>query len=206
MTNNYYEDQFYTVLQSAVSGQQCGTIGHVPTSSGVHDDRNAFYLNRGDPADCSGTMTSVNYCFSGATQTASLDEYQASFATYRFNGATNTYSNVSSVITLRVTEDQVRSVASDNFTSSSIICSKFTLDQPLPIEAGEVLGVCIFDPPGNTIHSLNLVGSVGTDTSDLLRLRPAPDCTETSVPRSIDDSHSDHISNKAIYLYANIGR
>ena len=197
---------FISALQSIAFGQECGsgTVGRIIQAfSGTHDAQNAFYLNRGDPATCSGMITSVNYCLRGVSRTSSADaEYLGSFATYRLNDDINTYTAVSSAITLRVTEQHLRSVLGNK---NSFGCSTFTLDQPLPIETGEVLGVCIFDQTdGNSIQSLNLVGAPNQDNEgDLWRIRPAPDCTETTVPESV--TGNDAVSTRAVYLYANIG-
>ena len=99
-------------------------------------------------------------------------------------------------------------------TPDNFGCSNFTLNEPLPIEDGDALGVCVFDPPGNDIHSLNLIGEPGAvNSSDLWRLREgsfssgtsrAPDsCSETSVPGTV--TGSDARSTRAVYLHANIG-
>ena len=197
------------MLQSIAFGQECEfrTVGRtIQTFSGVHDARNAFYLNRGDPATCSGMITSVNYCLRGVRPTSSADaEYLGSFATYRLKDDINTYTAVSSAITLRVTEQHLCSVLGNSFNQNSFGCSTFTLDQPLPIETGEVLGACIFDQTGgNSIQSLNLVGAPNQDSrGDLWRIRPASDCTETTVPESV--TGNDAVSTRAVYLYANIG-
>ena len=151
-------------------------------------------------------VTSVNYCFSDLEQTSEPDEYLATFAIYRLDNQRNDlYRPVSSAITLRVTEAQVQ--------TSSFGCSNFILNQPVPIEAGDVLGVCVFDPPGSNTHSLNVVGALGGSPSgSLWRIRVgsfpggvAPiTCTETSVPPFV--SNGDTGSTRAVYLYANIGK
>ena len=147
-------------------------------------------------ANCNGVITSVEFCFNAYTQTA--DEHLATIATYRRNGV-NTYTAVSSAITLRITQDQEQ-IQFTNVVAFN--CSTVTLDQPLPIEMGDVLGVCVFDPPGD----IDLVGEVFDDTGErYFSQLPAPDsCTETMVPESVDASHD---SSGVLYLpiRANIG-
>ena len=205
------------MLQLVVSGEQCGTIGYTDQDDhGSSDD--AFYLNRGDGsiAGCSGMVTSVNFCVDGAqNDDSNSDEmYMATFAIYRLDGAT--YRNVSSAIAVKVTESHLQSVFGANFGSSSFGCSSFTLNSPLPIEAGDALGVCVFNP--SNAHRLNLVGGFsgsGVMDGDLWRIRvgsgsshTAPaSCTEITVPEivTLSDSDTDASSNRAVYLFANIG-
>ena len=205
------------MLQSVGHGssQQCGTVGRTNQNeiSGANIDTNAFYLNVGNRANCDGWITSVNYCLSDVDQTSSADEYLATFAVYR-NAGLHTYRSVSSAITVRVTEAHWQSVLGvSNFGSNNFGCSSFTLNQPLPIQTGDALGVCVFQSPESNIHSLNVVGAEGAVNGGnlwVLRIGAFPggvapnSCTETTVPEQIDAL--DITSTRAVYFHANIGK
>ena len=180
-----------------VTGQQCGTIGHTNTSAKFDKcSRNAFFINLNDSATCDGLMTSVKYCYGRPDKEA--NEYIATFAVYRPKGGNN-YMAVSSAVTLRVTLEQVHVDFSGNIFSK-FACSELVLNTPIPVVTGDVLGVCVTDPPGDESECLELVDRDGD--GDLLSIRPAPpDCSETTVPISVD---TDDTESHGLYLYANV--
>ena len=191
------------MLQLFVSGQSCGRVGQTyqdEISGGV--TTSAFYLNPGDPASCNGVIASVHYCFSAdQEQTVASDQYLVTFAIYRRNNVTS-YSNVTPATALQVTGQHLQ----DDLESDSFGCSTYTLDQLLPIQAGDVLGVCVFDPPGLSQHRIDLVKEFSLGSSNnLLRIDSVLDsCTEATVPKTVN-SNSPFNFNGTLYLYAEIG-
>ena len=75
------------------------------------------------------------------------------FAIYRENSLVNgTYDVVSSVfIAERTSSDVTTDLGSGNFT-----CVNLTVNDPVPVNAGDVLGACISDPPEGTFSNLIL--------------------------------------------------
>ena len=82
----------------------------------------------------------------------------------------------------------------------------------MTVEAGDVLGTCIFDPPDPAIgerRELDIVGDV--DGESLLEINSQSICTlDTStlaieIPQSVVKSQLSARSGRRLHLHANIG-
>ena len=86
---------------------------------------------------------------------------------------------------------------------------------PLTIQAGDVIGACVFNPVNRLLvarRPLNIVGqvSVGRDRGnldrDFLLQMDTNECTIESLPRELVTSQLSVISSRRLHLYANIGK
>ena len=200
-------------------GQQCGTVGRVgETRTGSRENRahNEFYIDRGNRAECAGMITSISYCFHQPPLNAPMaNEYIATVAVYTpdSNATDEVMFTVSSspiVIQKSASELQTELNAA---TDTDFTCSELSLSQPVSVAAGDVFGVCLFDPPdsdGQVIYRLDLV-SRALNIEDLVRTDTRPNnpagCSTTGVPSSFDASAPDNliVSGRSIHLWTNIG-
>ncbi len=214
------------VLQQLVSGQHCGTVGRVGSTR--IDDRNRardqFFIDRGNRAGCAGMITSLSYCFYRPPLTDPVStEFLTTVAVYRpasSNANENVFTVVSSPITILKSATDLEEL---NITSDTeIACSVFNLPQPVPMETGDVLGACVFDPDDTTsgviTYRLDIVSRAAGGSENLVRTNthnaqpssiPAG-CNATTVPGSFDGGDSD-VGNRAstdrsLHLWANIGK
>jgi len=77
--------------------------------------------------------------------------------------------------------------------------------EALEVEAGDIIGVCIFDPPdanGRETVQLDLVGMGKNDSQYLM----ATDCGESTLPDSISSQSLNEIPSLVLHFTADIGR
>ena len=198
-----------------MSQNTCGTIGNSDeTELSIVTDRR-FYLDVEHPAPCAGNVTSWTVCYYGPNDVRNNIIYWALYAIYKRNASGNgdRYERVSDIFTA------VRS--GENFLSGSIVdggivegefnCYNDTIDNgdsSLSVQAGDVLGACIFDPrdTGNSVRrQLDIVGEVEGDS--LLEMND-DGCIvglNREIPLSVERSQLSTRSSRRLHLYANIG-
>ncbi len=206
------------VLQQLVSGQQCGTVGRVGnTRTGDNTAYNEFYIDRGNRAGCAGMITSLSYCFHRPTLTAL--EYLTTIAVYRPASAAENeevFNVVSSPITIQKLVFELQ-LESNSATNTNFTCSVFNLPQPVPMETGDVLGACVFDPDdttsGVTTYRLDIVSRAASGSEDVVGTNTDPSsppagCSATTVPSSFDGGAPGTSSStrRSLHLWANIGK
>ncbi len=62
----------------------------------------------------------------------------------------NVFTVVSSPITIQKSKTDLEAELNAAAADTDFACSVFNLSQPVPIETGDVLGACVFDPPDIT--------------------------------------------------------
>lgn len=72
------------------------------------------------------------------------------------------------------------------------------------IQAGDVIGVCIFDPSDNrNVRSqLDIVGQM--NGSSLMEMSDVTECTPRTIPSNISSSQLSEVSDRILHLYAEI--
>ncbi len=203
------------VLQQLVSGQQCGTVGRVGstrTGNMNNRERNQFFIDRGNRANCSGMITSLSYCFHRPPLTA--NEYLTTVAVYR-PASTNTNENVFTVVSSPITIQKSATDLEAELNTTDFTCSVFNLPQPVTMETGDVLGACVFDPDdttnGVTTFRLDIVSIAAGGSENVVRTNTQPDipagCSNTTVPGSFDRSGTGNRAgtDRSLHLWANIG-
>ena len=191
---------FIAVLQNASGQGICdgngGALGdnRYMQQSSVRR-RHAVYLNIGDPASCSGNINSFKYCYYSPEDSA--PSYLFNFAVYRESSSNSgSYNNISLVFVVERTSSDVTT----ELGSGDFVCVDFTVNNPVPVNTGDVLGACIFDPSGST-RQLDIVGNAG---STLLR-DDNNDCSSGSLFPTVALTNPKTIGNRFLHLYANIG-
>ena len=199
------------VLQQLVSGQQCGTVGRVGnTRPGNNRARNQFFIDRGNRAGCAGMITSLSYCFHQPPGNAPpANQYRTTVAVYRPASTNeNEFTNVSSPITIQKSVIELQT----ELNAANFACSVFNLPQPVPMETGDVLGACVFDPASGVIYRLDIVSRAASGSEDIVRTNTQPStpagCSATTVPGSFDvgDSDNSASTDRSLHLWANIGK
>ena len=207
-TGNLCNLHFNAVFQYASGQAFCGNIGaeSAPLHGPIQDER--FYLNVGDTA-CRGSISSFTYCFYKPNEYDDQESpsYFSTFAIYRENTQTSRYEVMSPVfVAERSTSDLVSllGVSGNDFTVS-FRCDVYTPNVPVTVEAGDVLGACVFDPSGDDNEQLDIVGNRFTSLGMLMKTG-SNGCGINTVPSSVTSASLQDSSSLALHLYANIGR
>ena len=80
-----------------------------------------------------------------------------------------------------------------------------TGDLPLTVQAGDVLGACVFNPDnvgGDNRRQLDIVGETGG--SSLFEMND-DGCTTEALPSNIPSNQLSNRNNRRLHLFANIG-
>ena len=165
----------------------------------------SFYLNTAYPALCSGTVTSWRYCYYvPSVVNETIDVYRTSFAVYRRmldpGSGSYTYERVSNVFSIRIIREEGLS------HNSSFVCDSLD-EKEFTIEAGDIVGACIFDPNDSETRfrkQLDIVGEVSGYS--LLQMKDVSACTVglNRLPPSISNSMLSVIDSRILHLYADI--
>ena len=89
-------------------------------------------------------------------------------------------------------------------------------NSPVTIQAGDILGACVFDPSDERIN-IPLVGStatvvrlpldvVGEVNGESLLQIGTDGCSRTSIPSDISTNQLSTINSRRLHIYANIGK
>ena len=189
----------------SASGQTC-TIGRNDESAGNVRTDQRFYLDVNNPATCNGTITNWTVCYYGRSDSGS---YWATYAVYRRMGSGDDeyYEKVSELFravkaTPGIADDADGLIQEDfNCYTDSID----TGDSPLTIQAGDIVGTCVFDPQNTDEfdrHQLNIVTDVPGES--LMRNNINVDCTVDDIPSSILQGDLRRQNNRRLHIYANI--
>ena len=189
----------------------CGSIGQNDETRATVETDKMFYLNTENPAPCAGNITSWRVCYYGPNDNLGFLQrsYWATYAVYRImgSGENERYERISEMYSA------VRSTAGLTFADivdgviqqSGFNCYNDTLDTPLTIQDGDIVGACIFMPPGGfgfSRRQLNIVGDVDGET--LLGMDDSG-CTINRIPSNISTSRPSSHTSRRLHLYANIG-
>ena len=191
----------------------CGLVGNSNETqvSAIRDEM--FYLDVDHPAPCAGNVTSWTVCYYGPNDVGNNILYWALYAIYRRNVSENGdhYERVSDTFTaVRSGENflHLRTVDGE-IVEGEFNCYNDTIDNgdsSLTVEAGDVLGACIFDPP-NGRRQLDIVGEGGEES--LLEMNDVVRCTNEGpnreIPLSVEKIQLSPRSSRRLHLYANIG-
>ena len=187
-------------MQCASGQAFCGVAGtNYPQLSGPPGGPSSrrFYLNVGEPAACTGSISSFTYCYYTPNNPGNKI-YLFTFAVYRENSQTGVYEVNSPVF-------QVERTGSEFIGTFN--CPVYTLNEPVTVEAGDVLGACVFDPSGRNHKQLDIVGEHSSDLSMLMSTND-DDCGRdpAAVPSTVSSSSLDNAFDRVLHLYANIGK
>ena len=188
-----------TVLHVEVNCQctaQAPIVGTNRERADTADTGTRFYLNTAAPAPCNGTINGWRYCFYKPSDIRNDRTYITTFAAYR---ATVTgYQRVSNVTVISWSGRNI-SVLSQNFNCFNISVSGFT------IEAGDIVGGCVYDPAGRSTRQLDIVSRNAAGYS-LMRRNDESQCRQNSLPMSISRNQLNRniLNSRILHVYANI--
>jgi hypothetical protein len=181
-----------------------------------------FYLNTANPALCSGNITNWRVCYYGPNRTSNsftfARSYWATYAIYRKvgTGVDERYVRVSEIF------KAVRGSTFARFREGSVLdgpirsgfrCYTDSLNTAeasgsVTVQAGDVIGACVFDPTNNRILSrrqLDVVGESRYSGSSLLAVPTTDECSMDTLPSNIPSSQLSVINSKRLHIYANMG-
>ena len=188
---------YLTVLHLEVNGQ-CRPIGtnNETAFNAVRDHR--FYLNTAHPAPCSGTVREWRYCYYRPSNTDG-QRYHVTWAVYRrmCSGNSTHYVAVpSSIHTEGRTRNQI--LNDGNFWCRDEDVTNFR------IEAGDIVGACIYDPIDNDRdrRQLDIVGQ--TSGYSLMQMNDVSECGVNSIPSNISSSLLSTVNSRILHLNATI--
>lgn len=190
-----------------MSGQDsCGAVG---TDLGEQTVRRAeaLYLNTQNPAFCDGNITSFRYCNyePEPSRFVTIITFEAIFAIYRPLG-NGTYTAVSQTFTVGGRGDALNLGSYDSDDEewqNSFGCGQLDLNNPVTVQAGDVIGACIFNSPIFGVVELDIVGNTG-DSNDYLISTDITDCDDEAVPPSVSAlSQTDSV---VLHIDADIGK
>ena len=177
-------------MVASCQGQSCGVVGSDAGGSAANRDRN-FYLNTQDPAPCDGTINEVQYCYYKTNNKIATGGFSFTTAFYR-EMSPGTYTAISNSYTT-VTGYFDHGLQSFRCVTAPI--------PPLQIQAGDVIGVCIYHPPLGLFGIRAQLDVVGRNAGSGQYLQRASNsgCGDSAVPNTVssltrEDSLVLHIS------------
>ena len=88
------------------------------------------------------------------------------------------------------------------------VCYNDSIDtgaSPSTVQAGDVIGACVFDPEDSDNFGRRQLAIVGEIDGESLVGMSSSGCTTDALPLNIPVSQLSAISSRRLYLYANIG-
>ena len=190
--------------------EHCGNIGTHDNRAAIPSRQQLFYLNTANPAPCTGSVTSWRVCYYGPDNVHISGSYWATYAVYRMmgSGSNARYMRVSELFSA------VRTIAfftgdpvvDGEIAQSGFHCYDDLVTSTLTIQAGDILGACVFDSDEDSIFvtrlPLDVVGEVSGDS--LLRMN-TDGCSREEIPSDIQANQLSALASRRLHIYANIG-
>ena len=99
------------------------------------------------------------------------------------------------------------------YIHNSFTCYSDTndIDTPIPVQTGDLVGACIFDPEDGSIFGIIpfprlQLDNVGTVNGESLMGMSDSECTVETLPSSVETSDLSTSNNRRLHIYANIGK
>ena len=181
-----------------VHGQDtCGVIGTNEEERTVRRDHN-FYLNTQNPAPCNGNITSFQFCNYRGTQRE--DFYESTFAIYRLRASEpDSYDAIVPALRAR---RAIGTGLGPGGIFSSFGCTNLTLEDPVTVQAGDVIGACVFDPPDDDTLQNDVVGEID-DSNRYLMTSGTNGCGDAAVPSIVNSL--EQRDSRVLHIHAEIG-
>ena len=202
---------FYTVLSQDV----CDPIGSSDESAVTRRRDSMFYLNTANPAPCSGNITSWRVCYYGP-DSINFSTYWATYAIYQrviSSDSSERYEKISSMFRAVRATGLLAAVDSTGIIDGSIEQGGFNCyddfinagASPLTVQAGDVLGACVFDPVNSENYDRHQLDIIGETEGESLLGMSSSGCTTDALPSNIPISQLSMVSSRRLHIYANIG-
>ena len=192
----------------------CGSIGNSDETQITARRDELFYLNTGNPAPCTGNVTSWRVCYYGPGDSLgflSARDYLATYAVYRLmgSGGNERYERVSEIFIGTVSTSNIAGSATVDAAvrQTGFTCFDDSTSTPVMVQAGDIVGACVFRPDdfSDTISTrrLDVVGE--TSGESLQVLTDVIGCSRTEIPSNIQTSQLSTRNSRRLHIYANIG-
>ena len=206
---------------SSAQQEDCGSIGNDNETAVTISRSQFFYLNTANPANCTGNVISWRVCYYGPEIIDRAGSYWATYAVYRRVRSQTEDKNIT--LYTRVSEmfRAIRTVST--FTNALDVdgeieqggfnCYTDSIDvgeSPLTIQAGDILGACVFNPEDMQLvvnrFPLYVVGE--TSTGETLLQMDTAGCSREAIPSDVEISSEQlsTLNSKRLHIYANIGK
>ena len=154
----------------------------------------SFYLNTAHPAPCSGTITRWRYCYYRPATVVNSDRYRVTWAVYRRMGSgDNTH--------YEIVESSVNTVTRGVPGSGNFWCQNRNVLR-FDIEAGDIVGACIFQPSQADKQQMDIVGQA--NGSSLMQMPVSRQCSYFAMPSNISSSQLSTTDSRTLHLSATI--
>ena len=182
-----------------IHGQSC-LVG-TDTTEFEANRAHGFYLNTQDPAQCDGTITEFQYCYY-RSNLGLQSSYDFTFAVFR-ETSSGTYTSVSNAFTTG------RTVINANLPSGTdFACASYSPSTVVDIQAGDVIGACIYDPPdvsgiNGCRVQLDVVGrNAGSD--QYIMSTGNSGCGNSAVPNTV--TFLTRMDSSVVHIHADISK
>ena len=195
----------------------CGPLGNSNADGQVREVRQQrLYLDVNNPTPCTGNITSWTVCYYGPEDVHRVGSYWATYAIYRRMGSnsesTDRYERVSEMFSAVRTVQQYIGfpVVDGEIEQGGFNCYEDTVDAGnslLTVQAGDILGACVFDPDrdNGAVQRLPL-DVVGEVSGESLLAMNTNGCTRDDLPVNISANDLSSVSSRRLHLHANIGK
>ena len=209
------------VYLTSAQQESCGSIGSNNEAASTPSRAQLFYLNTANPAPCTGNITSWRVCYYGPDNVNGAGSYWTTYAVYRSMGSG------SSIRYVRVSEmfRAIRTIATFTLTpgvdgeieQGGFNCYTDSIDvgaSPLTIQAGDILGACVFDPDGDIVFEdgdilirlpLDVVGEASGPEESLLQMS-TDGCSRVEIPSDVSANQLSTLNSRRLHIYANISK
>ena len=212
----------HTVLcLSSAQQEHCGSIGNDNEMAATLSRSQFFYLNTANPANCTGNVISWRVCYYGPEIIDVQGSYWATYAVYRRvrsqteDESITLYTRVSEIFRAIRTVSRLTNVLNvdGEIEQSGFNCYTDSIDvgeSPLTIQAGDILGACVFNPedmqspPVVNRFPLHVVGE--TSTGETLLQMDTAGCSREAIPSDISSNQLSILNSRRLHIYANIGK
>ena len=200
------------LYSTSAQQEQCGSIGNSDETAATASRTQMFYLDTANAAACTGNITSWRVCYYGPDSVNNRGNYWATYAVYRMMGSGDSvrYIRVSGMfsavrtIAIFVSVDPV---ADGEITEGGFNCYDDAIDSPLTIQAGDILGACVFDPDDIQLIITRLpLDVVGEANGESLLQMGTSDCSRTDILSDVPANQLSPINSRRLHIYASIGK
>lgn len=212
--NKIFTNVYCESAATLVSAQDTCHFGNSNVSEVGEIREQRFYLDVNNPAPCTGNITSWRVCYYGPEEVVDDGSYWATYAIYRRIRSTaesaDLFERVSEMFSaIRTAERFVRIPTVDGeIVEGGFNCYEDTRDagdSQLMVQAGDILGACVFDPSetiGVTRRQLDIVGEASGES--LLEMS-SDGCSRDTLPMSIPMNALSTVESRRLHLNAQIG-
>ena len=197
-------------LLTSAQQERCGIIGNSDETAATPSRLQFFYLNAAYPAPCTGNITSWRVCYYEPDTLDISGSYWATYAVYRRNSGNSVrYVRVSEMFRAIRTVTNFISVekADGEIAQGGFNCYGDSINSPLTIQAGDILGVCVFTPDnsfGINRFPLDVIGEASGES--LLQMIGTSGCSREDIPSDISANQFLTLNSRRLHIYANIGK